>query len=319
MRISSALSMAVFAATVGVAVPALAFEIKDLTPSTPPAQALTYGLNQYNSGDKQTAAEALNFAAEKGMAGAQWKLGNMYAEGDGVPRDEYKAFELFSAVASHADDEDDSSPQSAPFVSNAFVRLGTYYQQGIPNTTVKPNFGMARQFYYNAASVFGNADAQLKLAHMYYTGEGGDRDLIQAAKWADLSADKGNPDAKKLAIQVSLDLAQAHLAGDGVVQSTREAERWARQAADYGSIDGQALLGHILFEGDGISRQVVDGLTLLTIALDRSGGDEPSIVEMHEEARSAATQEEWNAAKERADEWLAANPAVVASSDTASK
>ena len=34
---------------------------------------------------------------------------------------------------------------------------------------------------------------------------------------------------------------------------------------------------------------------------------------MHEEARSAATEAEWNAAKTRADEWLAANPAQVAS------
>ena len=155
--------------------PVAAFEIKDLTPETPPAQAFTYGLSQYKSGDKLTAVEALSFAAGKGVTGAQWKLGRMYAEGDGVARDDVKAFELFSEVISHADDEEGGGAQSAPYVSNAFVRLGTYYREGIPNKKMKPDFGLARQFYYNAASVFGNADAQLNLARMYYQGEGGDR------------------------------------------------------------------------------------------------------------------------------------------------
>ena len=89
--------------------------------------------------------------------------------------------------------EDDATEAvAAPYVSNAYVRLGTYYRQGIPNSKVKPDFSRARQAYTYAASFFGNADAQFNLARMYYTGEGGDRDLVQAAKWANLSADKGN-------------------------------------------------------------------------------------------------------------------------------
>jgi TPR repeat protein len=313
MRISRVLRSAVAVAALGVA-PVAAFEIKDLTPETPPAQAFSFGLDQYKSGDKTTAAEALDFAAQKGVAGAQWKLARMYAEGDGVARDDAKAFELFSEVIAHAND--DSAPQAAPFVSNAYVRIGTYYYQGIPNSKVKPDFSRARQAFSYAASFFGNADAQLNLARMYYDGEGGERDMIQAAKWAKLSADKGNPAAKALAIDVSLDLAQAHLDGKDTAKSAREAAKWARQAADYGSIDGQALLGHILFEGDGFFRQPVEGLMYLTIALRRSGGAERWIVDMHEEARSAATEDEWKAAKIRADEWLAANGGTMATAKT---
>jgi TPR repeat protein len=312
MRISSIVSTAVFVTALGV-VPVAAFEIKDLTPQTPPAQAFTYGLDQYNSGDKASAAEALDFAAQKGIAGAQWKLARMYADGDGVTRDDEKAFELFSEVIANANDDDSSGAQAAPYVSNAYVRLGTYYKNGIPNSKVKPDFSRARQAFTYAASFFGNADAQLNLARMYFNGEGGDRDLVQAAKWAKLSADKGNPDARALAIDVSLELAQDHLDGKTTTQSAREAAKWARQAADYGSIDGQALLGHILFEGDGLFRQPVDGLALLTIALMRSGGDVRWIVDMHEEARSAATEDEWNAARLRADQWLKANPSAMAS------
>ena len=91
MRISRTVVIAAVVATLSA--PALAFEIKDLTAETPPGTAFSYGLQQYNSGDKLTAIEALSFAAGKGITGAQWKLGNMYAEGDGVARDDVKAFE----------------------------------------------------------------------------------------------------------------------------------------------------------------------------------------------------------------------------------
>ena len=298
------------------AVPAVAFEIKDLTPETPPAQAFTYGLDKYNNGDKTTAAEALDFAAKKGVPGAQWKLASMYADGDGVGRDEMKAFQLFSQLAAQGSEDDVLAEQAAPYVSNAYVRLGSYYQQGIPNTKVKPDFNRARQAYTYAASFFGNADAQYNLARMYYSGEGGDRDLVQGAKWANLSAAKGNSRAKGLAVQVCLELAQDYLDGKDVSPSAHEAARWARQAADYGSIEAQALLGHILFEGDDTFRQPVEGLMYLQVALARSGGSVQWILDMHEAARSAATQDQWNAAKQRADNWLAANP--VAETLTAS-
>jgi TPR repeat protein len=313
MRISETASAALVATAFVFAVPhfAAAFEIKDLNADTPPAEAFSYGLNQYKSGDKLTAVEALNFAAQKGVAGAQWKLGRMYADGDGVAQDDIKAFQFFSEVAAHADD-DEANTQSAPYVSNAFVRLGTYFRKGIPNTAVKADQSRARQLFYNAASMFRNADAQLNLAHMYYEGEGGARDLTSAAKWANLAAEKGSPDAKAFAIDVCLELAQEHLDGKNAEYSIREAAKWARQAADYGSVDGQALLGHILFEGDSIYRQPVEGLTLLTIALNRTHGSVRWIADMHEEALSAATDDEWNAARTRAQDWLAANPEQVA-------
>jgi TPR repeat protein len=95
----------------------------------------------------------------------------------------------------------------------------------------------------------------------------------------------------------------------------REAARWARQAADYGSIEGQALLGHVLFEGDGMSRQAVDGLMLLTVALTRSHGQIRWIADLHEEARSVATEAEWYAARLRAEEWVAANPDLMAAAN----
>jgi len=184
-------------AVFGVVGSAAAFDTKSMSADTAPVDALKYGLSSYKSGDKETAAEALGFAADKGNPIAQWKLGRMYAEGDGIARDDYKAFELFSEMAdAHA--EDGPSQPNSRFVANAFVALGGYYKDGIPNTDVKQDPVRARQIYAYAASYFGDPDAQFSLARMYYNGEGGDRDTLQAARWAKLAADKGNVGAQAL-------------------------------------------------------------------------------------------------------------------------
>src|SRR5262249_8082816 len=48
---------------------------------------------------------ALQYAAEGGHPLAQWKLGRMYADGDGVARNDVMAFDYFSRIASqHAAD-----------------------------------------------------------------------------------------------------------------------------------------------------------------------------------------------------------------------
>jgi TPR repeat protein len=208
MQISSVLRPIVICAVFGVAGPGLAFDPNNPSPEASPAEAFRYGFDAYRQGDKVTALEALGFAAENGHPIAQWKLGRMYAEGDGITRDDYMAFEYFSEIAdAHADDC--PSEPGARYVSVAFVALGNYYNSGIPDTEIKPNLGRARQIFNYAASYFGDDEAQLSLARMYYEGLGGDRDPLQAARWAKLAADKGNVGAQAL-------LGHLLFEGDGV-------------------------------------------------------------------------------------------------------
>lgn len=186
----------------------MAFDPSNPGAETSPAEAFEYGFDAYRQGDKVTALEALGFAAEKGHPIAQWKLGRMYAEGDGITRDDYKAFEYFSEIANaHADDN--PSEPGARYVSDAFVALGNYYKNGIPDTEITPNLDRARQIFTYAASYFGDDKAQLNLARMYYEGLGGERDPLQAARWAKLAADKGNVGAQAL-------LGHLLFEGDGV-------------------------------------------------------------------------------------------------------
>ena len=189
MRTSSVASAALLILAAFGAGAALALDA-NLTPS----EAFRNGYAAYKKGDTATALEALGFAADKGHPAAMWKLGRMYATGDGVREDDAKALELFSKVA---DEYADGNPHGAdaPFVADAFVTLGGYYQSGIPGS-VPADKGRARRYFNYAASYFGDAEAQYRLATMYLSGTGGDKDPRQAVRWYKLAARKGHPAAQ---------------------------------------------------------------------------------------------------------------------------
>jgi TPR repeat protein len=185
-------------------------------------EALRDGVRDYNAGDKQGAAQALEYAATQGHTLALWKLGRMYAEGDGVQHDDLKAFEYFSKLADLNADESPDSP-NAGVIASAFVALGSYFLEGIKGTYVAANPGRAREMFQYAASYFSDPNAQYNLARLYLDGAGVDKDARQAARWFNLAAEKGHHPS-------------------------------------------QALLGHLLINGQGVPRQRARGLMWLILA-----------------------------------------------------
>jgi TPR repeat protein len=148
-------------------------------------------------GDKAKAVALLVDAAEKGHSLAQWKLGRIYADGDGVQQDKLRAFEYFQRYADkHADDGPDM-PQSR-LVANAYVALGRYYLEGIPDSPISPNPERAREMFTYAASYFADADAQYQLGRLYFDGVGIPRDARQSVRWLSLAANKGQSEAQGL-------------------------------------------------------------------------------------------------------------------------
>ncbi len=141
---------------------------------------------------------SLQYAAEGGHPVAQWKLGRMYADGDGVAQDDVRAFEYFSKIANQHAEDSPSAPQAA-IVANAFVALGRYYLNGIPNSKVKSDPERAREMFSYAASYFGNADAQYDLARLYLKNSGSSRDDFRyGARWLGLAAQKGQHQAQAM-------------------------------------------------------------------------------------------------------------------------
>jgi uncharacterized protein len=145
----------------------------------------------YRSGDKQAALRQLEKAAEQGDILAQWKLGRMYAEGDGVNQDDFRAFSLFSRIADARGDESRDS-MHAGVVANAFVALGTYWLEGIPQSAVKANPLQAQKAFNYAATYYGHSEAQYQLARMLLAGAGGKSEPRVAVRWLSLAAEKGH-------------------------------------------------------------------------------------------------------------------------------
>jgi hypothetical protein len=186
------------------AAPALAFEgtaVSGPDAAVPVVAAQPNGVTALKKAvapvTQPTALSSLQYAAEGGHPVAQWKLGQMYATGDGVAQDDLRAFDYFSKIANAHAEDSPSAPQAA-IIANAFVALGRYYLDGIPNTRVKADPERAREMFSYAASYFGNADAQYNLARLYLDGVGIPKDPKYGVRWLGLAAQKGQHQAQAL-------------------------------------------------------------------------------------------------------------------------
>lgn len=160
-----------------------------------PRAALRAGLESYHAGNAGASVAALRYAAEGGEPLAQWKLGRMYAEGDGVTRDDAKAYDYFSRIVDHfAEEEPD--PRERSMAANAFVSVGLYLKDGLATARIEPDLDRALELFRYAATYFRNADAQYQLARMYLDGAGVKKDMRQSVNWLELAARKGHPQAQ---------------------------------------------------------------------------------------------------------------------------
>lgn len=160
-------------------------------------------------------------ASEQGDVSAQYHLGVMYRDGQGVPRDDKEAVKWFRLAAEQG-------------YADAQYRLGSMYHGKDNREAVK---------WYRLAAAQGNADAQYYLGVMYSYGQGVSQDYREVAKWYRLAAKQGNADA-----QSSLGAMYYH--GRGVPQDYREAVKWHRMAAaSQGHADAQRLLGEMYDAG----------------------------------------------------------------------
>jgi hypothetical protein len=158
-----------------------------------PWDVFRFGFDAYKQGHKQEAVEAYRYAADKGQLGARWKLARMYAEGDGVQRNDYEAFKAFSLIVQQ--DVEPGSPEES-YVSDALVALAGYVRSGIPGTPVQPNPAAAQDYYMRAAATYRNPAAQYEIGRMFLRGEGVKVSVKQAGRWFQLAAEKGHSGAQ---------------------------------------------------------------------------------------------------------------------------
>jgi len=131
-------------------------------------------------GDYRTAFAGYKKLAEQGNAVAQHNLGNMYLNGQGVPKDEQQAVVWFRKAAEQR-------------YEKSQYNLGNMYLKG---TGVPKDYQQAVVWFRQAAEQ-GDARAQNHLGAMYYNGHGVPKDDQSAYFWLLLSSAQGDQDAVK--------------------------------------------------------------------------------------------------------------------------
>lgn len=239
---------------------------------------LTDGVDAFNSGDYVEAYEQLDPLADEGDPVAQFYLGNMFLNGQGVPLDELKAVEWLRKSAQQG------------FLS-AQRHLASIYYNGLLD--VPPDLQKAAK-WHRASAEQGHAVSQLALAAMYAEGKGVDQDLAESEKWMVKSAEQGE-------LEAQLILARAYVEERVFGFNAQQSSRWLRVASqqqidllrqglkdqgianvtvDSALEEGQKLNGSALFYiglayylGEGVPQDDVKSLTYLAVSSTFEGGE----------------------------------------------
>ena len=138
------------------------------------------GYDAYGKGDYATALKEWKPLAEQKYVDAQYHLGLMYYNGEGVQQDYTNAEKWWNLAAEQGD-------------VNAQFNLGAMYAEGLG---VPQDYKIAVKWYRLAAEQ-GFAPAQTSLGLMYATGNVVSQDDNIAHMWWNLSASAGNENALK--------------------------------------------------------------------------------------------------------------------------
>ena len=252
-----------------------------------PTQAFRSGAHWLMTGHKTKAIHSLEYAAEKGHPLAQWKLGRMYAEGDGVAQNDLKAFKYFESIADHHADDNPNTRAGAlrrQRLRGARPLLSRRHSEHRTSSAIPTR---ARQMFAYAASYFRDPDAQYYLARLYLDGIGAPHDPRTAARWFVLSAQKGQCQAQAM-------LGAMLFAGDHVPHQAARGLMWltlAKDNAKDSSVADQAWINRLY---DNAMREASeDDRALAGVYLKPLAGIAPRVTAPPRSARHHAFRPSW--------------------------
>ena len=166
------------------------------------------GEKAFGRGDFAAALHEWQPLAKQGHAGAQYHLGLLYANGQGVTKDDVQARQWYekAAVQGHAE---------------AQVNLGSLYDygRGIPQ-----DFKLAAKWYRRSADQ-GNDRAQRRLGLLYERGDGVHQDYVQAYMWYKLGAAKGGASAVRMRDELAV-----RMTSDQLAEANKLVREWKPKA-----------------------------------------------------------------------------------------
>lgn len=165
----------------------------------------------------------------------------------------------------------DSSTQKSIEEQGVRTKAEQFYKDGLKFYQGK-FFIQAAQSFRQAAEL-GHAEAQFRLARMYYDSEGVlQRDSAQAAQWYQKAAEQGHAAAQYF-------LGALYFVGSGVPQDFTMAEKWYLKAATQNQTDAQLSLGMMYFKGTGVSQDLSEAKKWLSLAVEHGNKDAATALE----------------------------------------
>ena len=145
------------------------------------------GAEAYRQGDFTSALSKWRPLATKGYAAAQFGLGSMYANGEGVPQDDVEAVKWFRYAAEQGNAE-------AQFNLGAMYAVG----RGMPQSYTE-----AVEWYRTARQLQGLLRAQFNLGGMYANGDGVLQNDVKAYAWLSIAGLQGHEVASNARLLVA--------------------------------------------------------------------------------------------------------------------
>ncbi len=209
----------------------------------------------HNKGDYAQAIKILRPLAAHGNAIAQFGLGWMYANGQGVAQDYQAAVKWYRLAAVQGN-------------AGTQFNLGWMYDNGK---------GVTRDYqeavkWYRLAAAQGSADAQFNLGWLYDNGKGVTQDYQEAVKWYRLAAAQG------LAVAQNY-LGVRYAKGQGVTRDYPEALRWLRLAVVQGDAGAQFQLGWMYDSGQGVAQDYQEAVKWYRLAAVQGFGPAKAVLE----------------------------------------
>ena len=243
------------------------------------ATQIKNGDKYYDAKDYIQAAIWYQKAADQGYKYAQYHLGHMYAEGQGVTQDYIQAVNWYQKAAN----------QDIP---SAQVSLGWYYMNGFGNLS-KETTDYKKAIYWNKKGAKnGDPEGFNNLGWLYENGLGIQQNLNKAAEFYQNAITEGIKEGVKkerlqeaqsrlanikTKIHTITELnepsdvsAQVELASKLYAEKNYNlAANWYRKAADQGDAYGQSKLGTLYAKGQGVKKNPKEAIKLYLLSANQ--------------------------------------------------
>jgi TPR repeat protein len=227
-------------------------------------EAYQAGIQQCEDRNYSAALASFKKADGLGNRDAQYRIGCLYVEGQGVAQDFAEA-EKWLRKAVTGGNKDAADKLSELFVLGKIKPESTWEEEqwllveaekGDADSQFRLgeiSSSYAASDWFQKAANQGHMEAQYKLAEKYYYGNGIAQDYAEAGNWYRKAAEQGHADA-----QYSLGLIYEY--AKGVAPDLVEAVKWLRKAAEQGHSAAQNNLGVAYARGEGVAQSYTEAV-----------------------------------------------------------